>query len=326
MSRAGSVAALVSFLTSASFACGPVPPESSAAPVIRVAHLGEFGFGDLPTLVAHERLRARGYVIESTHYAAGDLLFQALARGDADFGNGALTSAWSAMARGARLRTVMEHVANPHRLVAAPGVRSCDGLHGRRLGLHTHGGVVNALIAAFMAEECPEARAETLHIEESSGRAAALLSGAVDAAGIDLNLALWLEEQAPDRFIVLTVFAERWPGVKTLGLQVNTDYAAANPALVTDYVRTRVMANRELNADVDLVVASAERWLGPSPRWPAVAHAYVGARAWDPDGGLREVDVAHTLEFFSTPALSKLSPGDVADLRFLRDALESEAP
>lgn len=317
-------ARIIAILAIAGAACGPSRPD--AAGVIRVAHLGEFGFGDLPGLLAHERLRARGYVIEDLQYAATDLLVEALASGNADVGNGAITSAWSAVARGARLRTIMEHVTNPHRLVVASAVRSCSDLHGRRLALHSQGGVVNALIAAFMSEECPEVRAKTLHIEESSGRAAALLSGAVEAAGIDLNLALWLEEQAPGRFIVLTVFSERWPGVKTLGLQVNTDYAAANPALVTDYVRARVMANRELNADVDLVAATAERWLGPSSRWPAVARAYVAARAWAPDGGLREADVERTLEFFSTPALSNLSAGDVTDLRFLRDVLESAAP
>jgi hypothetical protein len=57
-----------------------------------------------------------------------------------------------------------------------------------------------------------------------------------------------------------------------------------------------------------------------------VARAYVEARAWAPDGGLREADVRRTLGFFSTPALAKLSAGDVADLRFLRSALESGAP
>jgi ABC-type nitrate/sulfonate/bicarbonate transport system substrate-binding protein len=220
----------------------------------------------------------------------------------------------------------MEHVANPHRLVTAPSVRSCGDLHGRRLAVHSQGGVVNALIAGFMAEECPQARAETLHVEESSGRAAALLSGGAEAGGLDLNFTLWLEEQAPGRFVTLSVFAERWPEVKTLGVQVNTDFARAHPTLVIDYVRARVMANRELNANVDLIAATAERWLGPSPRWPSVARAYVEARAWAPDGGLREADVRRTLGFFSTPALAKLSAGDVADLRFLRSALESGAP
>jgi ABC-type nitrate/sulfonate/bicarbonate transport system substrate-binding protein len=290
---------------------------------IRVAHLGELSFGDVPTLLAHERLREQGYVVESTSYAATDLLVEAISRGSADIGNGALTAAWTAIARGAQLRTVMEHVANPHQLVVASAIASCADLDGRRLALHTQGGVVNALISAFMAEECPDATPETLHIEQSSARAAALLSGAVAAAGLDLNMALWLEEQAPGRFRVLSAFAERWPAVKTLGVQVNTDFANAHPDVVTDYVRARVLASREVAADPDRVVAAAERFFGLSPRWPGVARAYIATRAWSPDGGLTRTDVVRTLEFFRSPALAPLSPDQVADLRFLEAARRS---
>jgi ABC-type nitrate/sulfonate/bicarbonate transport system substrate-binding protein len=285
--------------------------------------LGTASFGDLPMKLAHARLNAQGYQVEETPYVASDLIVQAVAGGSADFGNGAITAAWTAVARGARIRTVMEHVANPHRFVVAQGVSACAELEGRRLALHGEGGVVNTLVRAFLAEECPDVTLSPVYMEDSSSRAAALLTGQLDAAPIDLNLLHWLEEQAPGRFHVMSDFAARWPSIKTIGVQVNSDFAATNREVVIEYIRARLTANRDLASDAGLLAAEAERHLGPSPRWARVARAYVEVHAWAPDGGLTQADVVRTLAFFSTGALTGLSAESVADLTFLEEALGS---
>jgi ABC-type nitrate/sulfonate/bicarbonate transport system substrate-binding protein len=305
-------------------ACGACTrgTEQAATPrTIRVAYTGPADFGDLPSLLAHERLRARGYIIEETHFNGTDLTVEALSNGATDFAGGAVTGSWTAAARGARVRTVMEQVANPHRLVAGPGISRCADLDGRRLALHGEAAVGTALVRAFLAEECADARPAVLHVPDSSNRAAALLAGGIDAAAIELGDVGWLEEQVPGRFHVLVDFAARWPLIKTTGLHVNADFAAASREIVIEYLRERLAANRDLTSDVGLLAEEAARVLGPSDRWSRVAQAYVDARVWSPTGGLTRADVTRTLDFFATDALRGVTAQSVADLTFLAEAL-----
>ena len=89
------------------------------------------------------------------------------------------------------------------------------------------------------------------------------------------------------------------------------------------YLRARLTANRDLMTNPDLLVAEAVRVFGPSDRWPTVARAYIEAGAWAADGGLSEPDVERTLAFLAGQLKKELSPGDVADLRFLEEARAS---
>jgi ABC-type nitrate/sulfonate/bicarbonate transport system substrate-binding protein len=271
--------------------------------------------------MAHEQLRAGGQVIEEITYGDSDLAVEALARGDADFGNGALSVAWTAAARGAPVRTVMEYTANLHRLVAVRGIRACGDLDGRRVALQGQNAAGTVLLRAYLAEECPGVQVDAIFVQGSGNRAAAFLAGGIDAAALELDAWDWLDERAPGRFHVLADFAARWPSVKTMGVQTNADFAARRPDLVTAYIGARLAAHREALGDVDRLAREAGRVLGPSDRWVPVARTFVGARAWAPDGGLREEDVAGTLAFFSNDTLRQASPDQVADLSFLRTAL-----
>lgn len=302
-------------------ACGTPGDGVPERRVIRVSFSGSPDFGDLATHLALERLRAEGYVIEETSYSATDVAIDALARGSADIGVGSLTGAWMAAGQGARLRTVMEHIANPHRLVVVAGIGDCGALDGRRLALHGEAAVGSDLIRTYLSEACPEARPETMYLQGSENRAAALLAGTIDAAAVELGIVDWLEEQAPGRFQILVDFAARWPSIKTTGVQVNLDFAAAHPDDVVAYIRAQLAANRDLMADPARVVAQAVHVLGPSDRWLRVAQAHIAAGIWPVDGGLTDADVARTLAFFPNEILRRLSVDDVADLRFLEQAV-----
>jgi ABC-type nitrate/sulfonate/bicarbonate transport system substrate-binding protein len=320
LGRAAAVAACTGLAAACTSAAGPGTDEKT----IRLSFSGSRNFGDLPSFVAHARLRAEGYTILETFYSGADLAIDALARGDADIGVGSITGAWAAAARGADVRSVMEHVANPHRLVAVPAIAECAGLDGRRLALNGEAAVSTDLLRVYLAQACPDARPAVLHIQSVENRAAALLAGTIDAATIELGVLGWLEEQAPGRFRVVENFAARWPSIKTTGVQVNARFAAARPEVVLAYIRARLAANRDMSANPDLVVAEATRVLGPSARWPRVARAYLDAGAWAADGGLTITDVERTLAFFENDTLRRARPHDVSDLSFLEAALASK--
>jgi ABC-type nitrate/sulfonate/bicarbonate transport system substrate-binding protein len=303
--------------------CARSNPGRESPPAITIGYSGEIDFGDLPSLIAQARLRAHGYRVTVVHLGAPDLAIDAVARGSVDVVHGSMVGAWRAAARGARVRTVMDHVANPFRLVVSAGISSCEGLDGRRLATSGEGAVSTHLMRAFVREQCPAALPVELALTESTSRASALLAGGIDATPLELSALMWLEKQAPNRFHVLSDFAARWPLVRTTGVHVNMDYAAAHADAVREYVRELVAANREALADPGVLVPAAMKALGSGDDWAAVGRAYRDAAMWPENGGLTQEDVAATLSFFKQGGIlpSDITSDAVVDLRFLEQAL-----
>ena len=296
---------------------------STAPTVIRVGYSGEADFSDLPSLLAHARLRAQGFQVESTFFSGTSVAVAEVSRGTVDIMNGSLIGVWTAISRGAAVRTIMNHTADPYRFIAGPGIAACAALDGRRVGLAAESSVSTHLVRAYLADECPSASPEVLTIGESSNRVAAFLAGGIDAAGLELSSWLWLQKQAPGRFVLLSDFSTRWPAIRTTGVHVNTAFARAHRDLVEAYVRAVLSANRDVLADPDLLVAAANEHMGRSEDWTATARAYVDAAAWSPRGGLTRHDLESTLTFFQSHSRldTRLTAGDVADLGFLDKAL-----
>jgi ABC-type nitrate/sulfonate/bicarbonate transport system substrate-binding protein len=307
----------------ASSACREATPATTEGRVIRVGYSGEADFSDLPSLMAHVRLRERGYRVEPTFFSASDVAVQAVSGGSADIIHGSMISAWTAVSRGARLVTVMDHVANPYRLVAAPGISECRDLTGRRLAVPAESAVSTHLVRAFLRDDCPDAKPEIMLLTESSSRAAAFLNGGVEAGALELSSLLWLQAQAPGRFSVLSDFSTRWPSIKTTGVHANADFARREPDAVREYLRALFDANRAVMADPELLVSAAQERMGRSEDWHQAATAYVEAQAWPQNGGLTRADVDATLAFFKTYSRldQRLTRDAVADLRFLEALL-----
>jgi len=291
--------------------------------VVRVGYSGEADFSDLPSLLAQARLRAQGFQIESRFFSGTSVAVAEVSRGTVDIMNGSMIGAWMAISRGAAVRTIMNHTADPYRFVAGPGIESCTALNCRRVGTAADSSVSTHLVRAYLADECPTASLEVMTIGESSNRVAAFLAGGIDAAGLELSSWLWLQKQAPGRFVLLSDFAERWPGIRTTGVHVNTAFARAHRDLVEEYIRAVLAANRDVLANPDLLVAAANEHMGRAEDWTATARAYVDSAAWSPRGGLSRQDVESTLNFFQKHSRldTHLTAGDVADLSFLDKAL-----
>ena len=320
MRRIAWAAATIAAATIWSAACGRARP---APTVIRVGYPGEADFSDLPSFLAQARLRAQGFHIESTFFSGTSVAVAEVSRGTIDVMSGSTIGVWMAISRGAAVRTIMNHTADPYRFIAGPGIAACAALDGRRVGLAAESSVSTHLVRAYLADECPSASPEVLTIGESSNRVAAFLAGGIDAAGLELSSWLWLQKQAPGRFVLLSDFSTRWPAIRTTGVHVNTAFARAHRDLVEAYVRAVLSANRDVLADPDLLVAAANEHIGRSEDWTATARAYVDAAAWSPRGGLTRHDLESTLTFFQSHSRldTRLTAGDVADLGFLDKAL-----
>jgi len=304
---------------------GPLSCSSQRAPaaVIRVGYSGEPDFSDLPSLLAHEELRAQGIQIESIFFSGAPVAIAEASRGTVDVMNGSMIGAWMAISRGAHLRTVMDHTSDPYRFIVAPGISDCGELKGRRIGLATDSSVSSHLVRAYLAESCGSGAPEVLTIGESSARVAAFLAGGIDAAALESSSWLWLKKQAPGRFTMLSDFSTRWPNVRTTGVHVNTDFASRHGDLVREYLSAVLTAHREVLANPSLLVKAAEARMGQSEDWSKTAREYVDAAAWSPRGGMTREAVASTLTFFQTYSHldANLTSADVADLTFLDKVL-----
>jgi ABC-type nitrate/sulfonate/bicarbonate transport system substrate-binding protein len=294
----------------------------ATSPRIRIGYAGTLDFSDMASELAHERLRESGVAVTTRSFPTAELIVDALARGDVDVADGSTRAFWAAAAKGAPIRTVMDHVVDVHRLVVAgePGCRAIDGV---RLALQSEAAAGTALARAYLARACPDARPDILFVPGSTNRMAALLSGSLTATVLQLSDVVRLERLAPGRVSVMADFAREWPTVETTGVHVNTRFAAAHPDWVRAYVRARLTANREIAGHGDELVALANRLMGAEPDWATLAPIYMALPAWDPNGGLTREGVKATLDFLvrHTRLSPALTPEMVADLSYLDAAL-----
>ncbi len=321
LSSLRAVSALTLALGVAGCAAGP----RTTGPVIRVAYAGAMDFDDVPSVIAHEQLRARGYRIDVVVFSQTEQAAEALSRGDVDVAHGALRTFWAARAKGANVVTLMEHVGDVHTFVTRSEIAGCESLRGRTVGIQGPGAGGTALLDTFLAESCPDASVGKIAIARSSNRAAALLSGGLDAAVLELNQWIWLDAQAPGRFRLAQEFGRRWPNVRTSGVHANRRFVESYPVIVQVYLGARIEANRLALSDSAVLVTEANRTVGASSIWPRSAAAYVSSQLWSPDGGLSTGSVAESLQFLQRHG--QLAPNvgadDLVDLSHLEQAREN---
>jgi ABC-type nitrate/sulfonate/bicarbonate transport system substrate-binding protein len=293
-------------LVSAGLGCGacsyrpPAPEARTQARLksgkLRLFDLPNVDVRDVPMLMALDDLAAQGYTVEKTNMASGSLIADALARGDADIGLLNSQTMWMAIVRGAPVRTIAEFT-NPTTILAARAeIRSCCDLHGKRLGVATTGGLSPALFRWHLQQNCPGTEPRLFVILESTGRAAALLAGEIDALIAPGEEFVKLQREAPSKFHVLMSWAEEFPDVLIDCLHVRRQWAEQNPECVRDFLRALLLAQRRVVSSPGLLV----------------------------DGGPTAQEVQRTIDFLTEMASLPrgLNPSAVADLSYLNGVLD----
>jgi ABC-type nitrate/sulfonate/bicarbonate transport system substrate-binding protein len=291
---------------------------------LRAAYTSAVDIGDLPSLLAHRALAKDGYRVDPTFFARPELAVEALARGDADVASGGSRAFWAAAAKGADLVMIMEHSENGYGLAAVSAITRCQDLHGRRLALSSRGSLPTSLGDAYL-QRCPAVNPRMLIMPHSGDRLAALIAGAVDAAVLQRADVTRLVQQAPGRFTTHEGFSEGFDNLDFEGVFVSRRFAQSQRPAVVDYVRERILANRQVLTNPRLLFDEARHWPTMAALDSVVVEGEVRAPAWTRDGGLTRESVAATLDFFIRvggvpPALTT---DQVADLSFLEEALKS---
>ena len=279
---------------------------------------------DVPAVMALERLRQRGYDVRIIYFASPDLGVAALADGRADIGHGAIRGHWSAIAKGARMRTVMEQAKNAWSLVTHSAIRGCTDLDGKRLAVNSPGSLSNALLQDYLKESCPSARAKVLFISGSDNRSVAMQRGEADGALLELSDVMELERDAQGRNHTLVDFAKEMPNLATGGVHVTDAFAKDHPDVVREYIETLLTVHREIKSKRGMLASALGEILKMEPdRAARIADAYLARNLWLTDGGLTPEAVATSLRLYQRAGAypDSLTAEQVADPTFLQAVL-----
>jgi ABC-type nitrate/sulfonate/bicarbonate transport system substrate-binding protein len=309
--------------------------EATAAPstgmlaksrTIRFAMLDSKDVKDVPWLMALDSLAEQGYSTQVVNFGKSSLIAPALIQGDVDIASISTFLSWAARTKGASIATIVGKVTTSYYLVTDREIGDCSDLEGKAVTFDSRQSVGYLMFEEYVARKCPGLNPEILPISGSANRVAGLELGEVDAAYLELEHWLRLQEIAPDQFHVLIDFAKEFPDVQVSTFSVRREWAEENREQVEEFVRELLMAQRGVIADPELLREGIVRYLAiDAGQAQALAEVYLQKGMWDPNGQLTLQNIQATLDFFSAEDMlpADLKVEDVADLSYL-DAVLSE--
>jgi NitT/TauT family transport system substrate-binding protein len=299
--------------------------NAQKAGTLRVSLQGAPGARDVPFLMALDSLKEQGYAVEIVNFVRSDLIAEALLRGDLDVGSVNPNTLWVAIAKGAALRTIGAKSGMTFRLVAKRDIRTCRDLQSRAVAFAGTRATNKAMFDSYLTTRCPGVTPAIVMIPESSNRLAALQTGEIDAAMLDLEEGLYVADQAPEDFHVLVDLAKEFPEIQFSSFAVPTVWAEQYPETLRDFIRALLVMHRRIVEKPRLLQAEiATRMALDMAEAQNVTDAFLAANAFDPNGGLTEQNVQATIDFLtdvgSLPAGVRTQ--DVADLTHLNAVLD----
>jgi ABC-type nitrate/sulfonate/bicarbonate transport system substrate-binding protein len=190
--------ALVLLLFSAGCVSSAVQVTSTAAPIlIRVGYSSDKDLGDIPSLMAHERLSKQGYQIEPTFYASPDLAMAAAAEGKTDIIYGGPKTMWLAADKGAPLTLIGEQNASTLLVEVVDSIQTCADLADKPFGIHSEAATTTSMLKRYLQDNCPGTQPQFIVVAGSDNRAAGLLAGQLQAAVLEVADAVQLELKTP---------------------------------------------------------------------------------------------------------------------------------
>jgi ABC-type nitrate/sulfonate/bicarbonate transport system substrate-binding protein len=307
------------------------PSEPTGLPGTKEFTVGftSVGLSSAPFLAALEKLRGEGYTIEAPELAESELVTEGVASGQFAFGSGANNAVLTAIEAGANLKAVVARVNNEWTMYARTDITDCAGLAGKRLAIHSEGAVSTAMVRNYVETTCPGTEPQYVVIPGSPNRLAALLADQIDASPLELSDSITVDNEASDRYHLLSSFAADLPDLQTTSIYVNGKFADENPGTVLALVKAVIEVNREIEGDAAGLQAIAEQFVGAAINPDTIAAAserYVSLGMFPTDGGLTAERMQYTAEFFgpdgtaSTTAVIPLVQW--TDLSFLQMALD----
>lgn len=302
-------------------------PAQAAGRKVLIGYSSVADFHSVPSLMAIDVLRQRGYEIEPVFFSTPELNVAAEIRGDVQLSTGSVSAAFAAMTKGAPLKLIAAQNGQEWAIVSTREVKTCADLNGRRLGIHSEAGVSTAMVRAWMAAHCPEAKPQVLIVPGSENRAAALNAGRLDATPLELDDAINVVSSNPARFHRLVDFAQDLPDLLNAVFYTRVDNLRANRAFYITYVTALLQTHRAINANPQLLIAATPKYL---PKMQGedvktIVGAYITSHNFDNTGGLSLSAIQYSLDFYAKAGQFRpgLKAADTVDFSVLDEVLQA---
>jgi NitT/TauT family transport system substrate-binding protein len=290
------------------------------------------GLSSAPMLAAIDNLRSQGYSIDVAIIESSELVVQGVASGQFAFGSGANNSVLAAIEKGGKMKALMARIANEWTVYARSAtIKTCADLGGKRLAIHSEGAVSTAMVKNYIATNCPGTNPNYVVIAGSPNRVAALLADQIDATPAELSDTFTIDQQAADRFSLLTSFAKDLPNLQPTSVHVHNAFAEANPGTVYAMVKAIVQEYRRIAGKPDLLKADAEKYTKDAidPKTiDAASKRYVELSMFPPNGGNTRENMQYTHNFFKTAGVitRDIPLAEWTDLSYLEQVLKELGP
>jgi ABC-type nitrate/sulfonate/bicarbonate transport system substrate-binding protein len=302
-------------------------PAKAAGRKMLIGYSSAADFHSVPSLMAIDVLRQRGYEIEPVFFSTPELNVAAEIRGDVQLSTGSVSAAFAAITKGAPLKLITAQNGQEWAIVATREVKACGDLNGKRLGIHSEAGVSTAMLRSWMASRCPEAKPQILVVPGSENRAAALSAGRLDATPLELDDAINVVGSNPSRFYRLVDFSRDLPDLLNAVFYTRVDTLRANRAFYVAYVTALLQTHRAINATPQLLIDAAPKYL---PKMKAedlktIVGAYIASHNFDNNGGLSMGAIQYSIDFYDKAGQFKpgLKAADTVDLSVLNEVLQT---
>ena len=279
--------------------------EARAQKKVRFAYPSSADMGDIPSLLAWERLKGQGIEVTPKFFPKTDLAVQAVVAGEAEIGSAAGIAVVKAVESGMNLRIIGEQVRNEWQLVAPVSIKDAKQLDGKRVGYHAPITVTEALVK-WMAKHY-KINPAWMIVPGSDVRAEALMRGQLDATPAEIGDVLNILKAKPGQFHVLISYAKIFPQLIGSMYFARTDYLQKNGPVVESVLEGILKAHRSIEAQPALVKENALRLLPETkPELvEATAAAYKELRIWDINGGADKARGEASIKFFEEAGLLK---------------------
>ena len=258
---------------------------------------------------AIERINFKyGYTGTFQEIASSDLVVAGGAAGQFEMGSSTTSAVMKVIQDGAPLTFIGETQRNQWTLVAKTNIGKCEDITGKRLGLHSPGGVSTALYRAWYKRNCAATvKPQELFIAGSPNRLQALISDRLDVTMMEVEDTLSLPATG---FKILSNFSKDLPNIKTGLVWVNESFLAKHPDVAADFVYEFSRLSQEFNVNLKAFKANALKWQPSYVNIDAIVAAYSAARLFPDEPGAFFKDLNETAAFYA--ATGAMKPGLVA--------------
>lgn len=270
---------------------------------ITVGYLGSIGFNHVPSYLAWDALKEKGYTIETKAYANPQLAGNALVSGEAQIGWIAAAGAMTAIKQGAQMKAFFHGAKLIFIAVTKKEVNSWKDLDGKSYGENVPGQVLDGL--SLQMDKKYGVTRKIVRMNESDQRSNALLNGQLDGASLQPDDFEYINGKKPGDFKVLVKFADEFPTVGGTWLWATGDLITKYPDAMNEITEALLATYRKSIADENWFIGEAKKKLPDATE--AVLRSsykiYKDNKFWPTDGGVSTQIATDTAAFYKEAGL-----------------------